>query len=38
VTTTDLFDAIDDWRNDRIDTAWLLDVIDFWRSDVPVDC
>ena len=36
VETTELFDAIDDWRDDNIDTACLLDVIDYWRSDKKV--
>ena len=36
VTTFGLFDAIEDWREDLIETQLLLDVIDAWRSDKPV--
>jgi PKD repeat protein len=36
VTTFGLFDAIEDWRQDLIETRLLLDVIDAWRSDQPV--
>jgi hypothetical protein len=36
VTTFGLFDAVEDWREDLIETRLLLDVIDAWRSDQPV--
>ena len=36
VTTGGLFDAIDDWRNDRITTLLLFDVIDALRLDEPI--
>jgi hypothetical protein len=36
VTTLGLFDAIEDWREDLIETRLLFDVIDAWRSDGPV--
>lgn len=36
VTTLGLFDAIEDFRNDRIPTLLLFDVIDAWRSEQPV--
>jgi hypothetical protein len=36
VTTLGLFDAIEDWREDLIETRLFFDVIDAWRSDGPV--
>ena len=36
VTTFGLFDAIEDWRENLIETQLLLDVIAAWRSDKPV--
>jgi len=36
VTTFGLFDAVDDWRQDLIETRLLFDVINAWRSDDPV--
>jgi len=36
VTTFGLFDAVDDWRQNLIETPLLLDVVAAWRSDQPV--
>jgi hypothetical protein len=36
VTTFGLFDAVDDWRQELIETRLLLDVIDAWRNDTQV--